>query len=157
MNTTSADRRSACDEAIEDLLNALGPSLLQYLDEAGAWTDLEHADAQATLDRLAVGQRASFEEVAGLVTRRHVLPELETYPSEFGSYHYLALDFLMTRLIANQIGVVAAADAAIAACARTQALRIIERVREREAECLAELRKLIDRLRESPVSRERRK
>lgn len=148
MMTQPAERIDACDDAIGDLLNALGPSLLQYLDEAGAWTDLEHADAQKTLDRLAAGQRASFDEVANLVTRRHVLPDLETYPSEFGALHYLALDFLMTRLIANQIGVVAAVDAAIAACGRSVVGQVLERVREREAKCLDELRILLDRLRE---------
>jgi hypothetical protein len=142
------DRRAECDEAIAALLNALGPSLLQYLDEAGAWTDLEHADAQMTLDRLAASQRTSFNEIASLVTHRHVLPELETYPSEFGSLHYLALDFLMTRLIANQIGVIAAADAALTACARDAVSRVLTRVREREVGHLATLRQLHDRLRE---------
>src|SRR5690349_15639875 len=110
MVTPAADQHATCDEAIAGLLNALGPSLLQYLDEAGAWTDLNHADAQQTLDRLAASQRTSFDEIASLVTHRHVLPELETYPSEYGALHYLALDFLMTRLIANQLAVIAAAD-----------------------------------------------
>lgn len=148
MATLSVDRYAACDEAIAGLLNALGPSLLQYLDEAGAWTDLEHAEAQTTLDRLAASQRMSFDEVAGLVTHRHVLPELATYPTEFGSLHYLALDFLMTRLLANQIAVVAAADDALAACERDAAGRILKRVQEREVGHLAALRQLLNRLRE---------
>lgn len=152
MFTTPAYPGNACDAAIADLLNALGPSLLQYLDEADAWTDPEHADARATLNRLAAAQRTSFEDIAGLIARRHVLPKLETYPSEFSSFHYLALDFLMTRLIANQISVIAAADAAVTACARTQALKVVERVRERETNNLTELRKLPDRLRETAAS-----
>jgi len=148
MVTPPVNRHAACDHAIADLLNALGPSLLQYLDEAGAWTDLEHAEAQATLDRLAASQRTSFDEVASLVTHRHVLPELATYPSEFGSLHYLALDFLMTRLIANQIGVVAAADAALAACGKDVSRPTLERVQEREAGHLTSLRELLGKLRE---------
>ena len=145
------DRQSACDEAIAGLLNALGPSLLQYLDEAGAWTDLEHAEVQMTLDRLAASQRTSFDEVASLVTCRHVLPALETYPSEFGSLHYLALDFLMTRLIANQISVIAAADVALAACGKHVSGRTLIQVREREAGHLAALREILSRLREPAV------
>jgi hypothetical protein len=148
MVTPTVDRHAECDEAITRLLNALGPSLLQYLDEAGAWTDLEHAEAQASLDRLAASQRTSFDEVASLVTHRYVLPELETYPMEFGSLHYLALDFLMTRLIANQIGVVAAADAALAACGTDIARPTLERVQEREAGHLTSLRELLEMLRE---------
>ncbi len=142
------DRRAECDQSIAALLNALGPSLLQYLDEAGAWTDLEHAQAQTMLDGLAASQRKSFDEIASLVTHRHVLPELETYPSMFGSLHYLALNFLMTRLIANQIAVIAAADAALTACARDASSRVLERVREREVGHLATLRELHNRLRE---------
>jgi hypothetical protein len=153
MATPTVDRRAACDDAITRLLNALGPSLLQYLDEAGAWTDLEHAEAQASLDRLAASQRTSFDEVASLVTHRHVLPELETYPMEFGSLHYLALDFLMTRLIANQIGVVAAADATLAACGKELSSRILERVQEREAGHLASLRELLNQLRQHVARR----
>lgn len=148
MAVQSVDRHAACDDAIGGLLNALGPSLLQYLDEAGAWTDRNHADAQSTLDRLAAEQRGSFDDVASLVTQRHVLPEIETYPTEFGSLHYLALDFLMTRLIANQIGVLAAADAAVAVCKGDVASRVLELVQGREAGHLAALRQLADRLRE---------
>lgn len=137
----------ACDDALAELYAALGRSLLQYLDEADPWTDAGHADAKATLDRLAAGQRESFADVNDLVLRRHVLPSLDTYPSEFASFHYLALDFLIRRLVADQLGVVAAVDAAFAACGQGTAARALGRVRTREAERFEELRRLADRFR----------
>ena len=138
---------AACDDALAELYAALGRSLLQYLDEADPWTDAGHPDAKATLDRLAAGQRESFTEVSDLMLRRHVLPSLDTYPSEFASLHYLALDFLVRRLVADQLGVVSAVDAAVAACGQGTATRALGRVRTREAERFEDLRRLQDELR----------
>lgn len=138
----------ACDEALADLFVALGGSLLQYVDEAGPWTDSARADAKATLDRLAAAQRESFAEVGDLILARAALPELDAYPSEFASLHYLALGFLIGRLIADQLNVVATADVALAACGRTAETRPLERVRDREAARYEELRRLAARLHE---------
>jgi hypothetical protein len=59
----------------------------------------------------------------------------------------------MTRLIANQIGVVAAADAALAACGKDISRRILERVTERETGHLSALRELLDQLRQKVARR----
>jgi hypothetical protein len=138
----------ACDEALADLFVALGRSLLQYIDEADPWTDANHAGAKATLDRLAAAQRDSFTEIGDVLLAAHPLPELDAYPSEFASLHYLALDFLIGRIIADQLNIVATADAAITACGLNKAARLLERVRDREAAHYDELRRLADRLHE---------
>ena len=138
---------ASCDESVIDLFAALSRSLLQYLGEADPWTDPEHADAHATLRRLASNQRRSSSEAAELLSRRHLLPESTTYPSEFTRLHYVALDFAIDRLVANQLGVVATASAARLACARDSAARVVQRIHAREAEHLAELRRLRDTLR----------
>jgi len=143
MTGSPEDRR----EALCDLLAKLGRSLLQYLDEADPWTDAAHADAKTTLDRLAAGQQDSCREVSDLLLELHEPADFGTYPSEFASLHYLALDFLMSRMVADQLGVVAAADAAIAAYGRGAGLRTLNRVWEREAGHFEELRRLADRLR----------
>ena len=136
-----------CDEALVELFAVLERSLLQYLDEANPWTDAAHADAKATLDRLAAGQRQSAAELADLLAERHLLPGASTFPSEFARWHYLALTFVMDRLLANQIGVVAAADGAVLACGQDPAAKLVQQVRVREAEHLDELRWLLKSLR----------
>lgn len=138
----------SCDEALADLFVVLGRSLLQYIDEAGPWTDAAHEGARVTVDRLAAGQRESFAAVGDLILGRDSLPELDAYPSEFAALHYLALDFLIGRLIADQLGIVATADAVLAACGRGPAREALERIRTREAGHYDELRRLTDRLHE---------
>lgn len=135
---------SPCEAALADLFTTLGSSLLQYLDEADPWTDAEHAEAKATLDRLAKSQQTSYGELADLVARRHLQLDFVTFPSEFGSLHYLALDFVIGKMIANQIAVVAACDAALQACGRDPASRLLHSIQSREAHHLVELRKLTD-------------
>ncbi len=138
----TASPPNACDDALSALLAALGPNLLQYLDAARPWTP-EPAD-RTTLDRLAAEQRRNFAEVVDLLARRHVRPESGTFPSEFAALHYLALDFLIGRVVAGQIAVVAAADVAVAACVRDAAVRPLRAIREREAERLVELKRLAE-------------
>lgn len=140
--------RQSCDAALADLFVALGRSLLQYIDEAGPWTDAAQAGAKVALDRLAAAQRESFAAVGDLILARNALPELDAYPSEFAALHYLALDFLIGGLIADQLAIVAAADATLVPCGRGDAARVLERIRTREAGHYDELRELADRLHE---------
>jgi hypothetical protein len=135
-----------CNEQLAELCAVLGASLLQYLHQAGAWTDAAHAEAAEILDRLATSQQQSFLETAELLAQRHGLPASLAYRSEFASLHYLALDYLIGRLIADQIGVVAATDDALQACRDETATHVLERIRQREAEHLTELRRLSEQL-----------
>lgn len=135
---------SHCEAALADLFTILGNSLLQYLDEADPWTDAEHAEAKATLDRLAKSQQTSYGELADIVARRHLQLNFETFPSEYSALHYLALDYVIGKIIANQIAVVAACDVALQACGRDPVARILVGIQSREAHHLVELRKLTD-------------
>lgn len=134
-----------CNVALVDLLSTLELSLLQYVSEAELWTDATHADATSTLGRLANGQRQSVGEAAELLARRRLLPELENFPSAYAQLHYLALDYVLDRLIEDQQGVVAVANEAIAECTAAKAMPDLKRIRDREAGHLAELQRLCEK------------
>ena len=137
-----SDPPANCNDALGRLFATLSRSLLQYLDEAEPWTEARQVAARESLKQVAASQRRSIARLADLVVRRHVLPESASFPSGFAALHYLALDFLMDRLIADQIGVVAAIDEALAACRDDQATRVLERVQTREAEHFDRLRQI---------------
>lgn len=143
------DSPAACDAALVDLLTVLELSLLQYVSEADPWIDAHHAEATATLARLAKGQRRSSTETAELLARRHLLPELANFPSEYAQLHYLALTYILDRLIENQQRVVTVVGSAIDACDVEESTPILERIHDREAGHLAELQRLHENFRTS--------
>ncbi|MGC1275353.1 MAG: hypothetical protein WBC44_16725 [Planctomycetaceae bacterium] len=132
---------TTCDEALVELLAALELSLLQYVSQAELWTDAGQDEAAATLGRLAKEQRQSSAETAERLAARHLLPELTNFPSAFAQLHYLALTYMLDRLIANQQSVVAVAEEAVVAC---DSIPVLKRIRDRETRNLIELQRLRD-------------
>ena len=140
---------AACDEALVALQVVLDQSLLQYVSEARLWVDAAHAGATKTLKRLAEGQRESASDLADLLASRRLLPELATFRSEYAQWHYLALAYLIERVVADQQRVVAVAQEAVSACAATGSATSLEAIMKREVGHLDELRRLGELLRGS--------
>jgi hypothetical protein len=133
---------SVCDASLVALQMALEQSLLQYVSEANLWVDGGHAGATATLQRLAKSQRESSAAVGELLASRRLLPELVSFPTEYAQWHYLALSYVLARLVENQQQVAAVAADAVAACSEGIAAAVLKSIAEREANHLEELRRL---------------
>jgi rubrerythrin len=88
---------------LQDILCREGRSVLTYVAEAYPWTTRTEEKTLADLQRLIAAER---EAVAGfgrfLVRRRIPLPYLPPYPTHFTTINFLALDFLLPRLIEHE-------------------------------------------------------
>lgn len=147
-----SDPPTICDEILVELLAVLELSLLRYVGEAHLWIDDSHAEAMVTLERLAAEQHRSASEVAELLAARHLLPEMATYPSKFAQYHYLAMSFVLDKVIEDQESVVAVASDAVASCEALVASGVLRDVRNCERANLVELQRLSEELhRRQPV------
>ena len=126
------------DNALNTLAALLARSLLQYLDDARPWS--AHHEMLDTLATMAQQQRSCFFAVLALLNERRVLPDLGNFPAEFPSLHFLSLDYLIDRLVINQLAVVAAVDSVLLACPAGQPRSRLNQVFEQEAEHLKKLR-----------------
>lgn len=92
---------------LNDLLIQSGRSLLQYVGESWPWTPGDDVDEHALIDRLVAEQQESVAHIAELLADRGHLIELGGYPTEYTSLHYVALDYLLDQLAAEQAALAA--------------------------------------------------
>lgn len=87
---------------LNDLLIDLGRSLLQYVGESWPWTGYDEAEEQAAIDALVAEQKVSVQALTELLSERGHFIEPGTYPTEYTSLHYVALDYLLSQLVDDQ-------------------------------------------------------
>jgi hypothetical protein len=95
------------NERLNDLLIDAGRSLLQYTSESWPWAASNEGDVKASLDRMAAEQHDVVAALADLLASRGHAIDFGTYPTEYTSLHYVAVDFLLGQLVENQKAVLA--------------------------------------------------
>jgi hypothetical protein len=108
------------DEAGTDILNRLVPrvyrSLLQYTVECWPWTpSAESPDGkspeQKAIEQMAARQQEFVARLVDLLSRRGVVVDFDNYP-DYSELHYVALDYLLGKLIADEQRLVSELEAA---------------------------------------------
>ncbi len=128
---------------INDLLIQISRSLLQYVSEIWPWSAADAEETRRTLDRLAAEQRDSAAALVRFLDGRREVIDFGTYPTEYTSLHYVAVDFLLGQLVENQSSVVAGCEAALrSAEADVDATDLLRDVTTAERNRLDELRRL---------------
>lgn len=88
---------------LQEILQRESRSVLTYVGEAYPWTRWAEEKVLTDLLQIIAAER---EAVAGLgrflVRQRITLPYLAPYPSHFTTINFLALDFLLPRLIEQE-------------------------------------------------------
>lgn len=87
---------------LNDLLIDLGRSLLQYVGESWPWTGYDEAGEQAAINTLVAEQKTSVQAIAELLVEREHFIDPGSYPTEYTSLHYVALDYLLNQLVQDQ-------------------------------------------------------
>jgi hypothetical protein len=123
MPTATVNRIS--NERLNDLLIDVGRSLLQYTSEAWPWASSNDEHMRDTIERMAEEQRSVITALVELLADRGHAIELGAYPTEYTSLHYVAIDFLLGQLIANQRSVLAACEAVERAAAEDDEARAL--------------------------------
>lgn len=136
-----ADRIS--NSRLNDLLIDLGRSLVQYVGESWPWTPADDADEMASLVRIVSEQRRSVTRLAELLDERDHTVDFGAFPTEYTSLHYVALDYMLTRLVNDQQALVEECEA-LAAEGRgdPEAEPLLQETATAERRHLEELRQL---------------
>ncbi|MGD9856553.1 MAG: hypothetical protein AB7U20_16520 [Planctomycetaceae bacterium] len=128
---------------LNDLLIAIGRSLLQYVCESWPWSASGSEGIGLTLDRLAAEQRQDVGILVRLLASRGEIVDFGTYPTEYTSLHYVAVDYLLDKLVQNQEVIVRAGDhLAKASESDPEFAELLRRIASNQHRRLDELRQL---------------
>ncbi len=116
---------------LQRVLRRQGRSLLQYVREAFPWARAGADKALAELLDVIEEDRQALAELGRFLARRRVpLPYIGSFPADFTTVNFVALDYLLPRLLEEQRREVGALEADLAAAA--------------DADARAELTRLLD-------------
>ena len=102
------------NETLNRLLIVVGRSLIQYTGECRPWTG-ESAELDASLDNVVQRQQGAIRQIVELLSRRGVIAQLGAYP-DYSPYHYISLDFLSDKLVAEEEAIIAQLERSQPAC-----------------------------------------
>ncbi|MDA0807369.1 MAG: hypothetical protein O2983_04110 [Planctomycetota bacterium] len=130
-------------QILNDLLNRVRYSLLQYIGESWPWTDKDEQARNDSFMGLVRRQQFSAERLASFLLDRRAVVSGSNYPKDCSELHFVTLDFAKKRLVENGTEVVAAfKDSASQLSDDPEALRLIEQLASDEAQTLEILKSL---------------
>jgi hypothetical protein len=88
---------------LQDILRRESRSVLMYVAEAYPWTTANHIKARIALEQLIADEREAVVCLGRFLVRQRIpLPYLPSFPAHFTTINFLALDFLLPRLIEEE-------------------------------------------------------
>jgi hypothetical protein len=85
---------------LQDILRRESRSVLTYVAEAYPWTRWAEEKSLTDLQQIIAAEREAVACLGRFLVRQRIpLPYLPPYPSHFTTINFLALDFLLPRLI----------------------------------------------------------
>lgn len=128
--------------ALNDLLVLVGRSLLQYAIECWPWAGADDDPEHRAFEELSHDQRATASRIAILLDKRGWPVDFGLYP-DWSELHYVSLDYLLKKVIADEEELVAAIERAAPACqSDPEAKAIVSELLADEKQRLARLREI---------------
>jgi hypothetical protein len=88
---------------LQEIVRRESRSLLQYIHDSYPWTPSGERTALDHIRALAKEQRESAAALAQWLARnRHFMPYLGSYPSGFTTINFVALDYIIPKLVADE-------------------------------------------------------
>ncbi len=88
---------------LQDILRRESRSALLYADEAYPWTTVSEETALTSLRQLIAAERDAVTRLGQFLVRQRIpLPYLPPFPASFTTINFLALDYLLPRLIEHE-------------------------------------------------------
>lgn len=88
---------------LQDILCRESRSVLMYVAEAYPWTTSAHTKELSDLQQLIASERDALTCLGRFLVRQRIdLPYLPSFPSHFTTINFLALDFILPRLIEHE-------------------------------------------------------
>ena len=135
----------ATQPVLNNLLNRMTHSLLQYMGESWPWDPSEDHHREQLVAGLVRRQQFGASRIAELMQKRRELIELDNYPEDRSELHYVSLDYFKPLLIQDQQSLVDAVQSAIhdvQASGDDEAARLLEQLVSEESQTLDELKAL---------------
>ncbi len=128
------------NDRLNQSLIDLARSLLQYVGDCWLWT----ADARRpTINELVERQKIQIGRLADLLAGRQPSVDFGLFPMDYAGLHYVSLDFVLERLIANERAVISSLDETIKACSDDpEAAALLEAILTEERENVNKLQQL---------------
>jgi hypothetical protein len=115
---------------LQDILRRESRSVLMYVAEAYPWTTSMQTKALTDLQQLIAAEREAVACLGRFLVRQRIpLPYLPSYPAHFTTINFVALDFLLPRLIEHERRSIAALERDLASlkdpAARTEVEKLL--------------------------------
>ncbi len=107
---------STTNSALNNALAALTSSLVQYTGECGFWTAGDDDTEVAALDLFRRRQQLQIARIVELLGDRDATIEFGRFPTKYTDLHFVSLENLFPRLIANQQAILDTLNKAATAC-----------------------------------------
>jgi hypothetical protein len=107
---------SSTTAALNDALAALTSSLVQYSGECGPWIEADDDTELAALELFRRRQQLQVARLIELLGDRGATVELGRFPTKYTDLHFVSLESLYPRLIANQQAIIETLKKSAAAC-----------------------------------------
>ncbi|MBM4074627.1 MAG: hypothetical protein FJ267_03175 [Planctomycetes bacterium] len=104
------------NEKLNELVGALGCSLLQFVGEVSPWSPTGASAVRATVDRLVRRQRQDVELLANLLVNRRIPVDFGVYPAVFTDLHFMSLKWLLPKVTESQTKILSQIDSAVKTC-----------------------------------------
>ena len=102
--------------ALNSALAALSSSLVQYSGECRPWTNSDDDSELAALDLFRRRQQLQIARLVELLGQRGDTVELGRFPTRYTDLHFISLENLYPRLIANQQSILETLDKSATLC-----------------------------------------
>jgi hypothetical protein len=114
---------------LQEILRRESRSVLMYVAEAYPWTSSTRTKALTALQHLIAAEREAVAFFGRFLVRHRVpLPFLPSYPAHFTTINFLALDFILPRLIEHERQSIAELESDLAAVKSPEARAEVEKL-----------------------------
>lgn len=134
---------SHTQEVLQDILRRESRSVLTYVAEAYPWTTANEEKALRDLQQLIAAEREAVACLGRFFIRKRIpLPFVPAYPIHFTTINFLALDFLLPRLIEQERRSIADLERDLAAVKDPMAQAEVEKLLALKRRHLPQLKEL---------------
>jgi rubrerythrin len=125
---------------LQEIMKRESRSLLQYVADSYPWATSEEQAALAQLRQVIEEERQGAAELGRFLTRHRLeLPYLGAYPAEFTNANFIALDYLLPRLAADERRAIAFLEQALIGLQDAQARALVQKIVDKKRQHLTTL------------------
>ncbi|HEY0982778.1 hypothetical protein [Schlesneria sp. T3-172] len=129
---------------LNELLIALGKSLLQYVGQCSSWSSRSQKGVEAEFQKIVAVQQEHVAKLSALLTERRWTIDFGGFPADYTDLHFLSLNYLLKLIRVNQQELLTVLDEASHTCIHDpEASALISEILTSERELTERLNNLV--------------